>query len=196
MHPPASRRWNVRARRSAFTLLEVMVSTMLIAVAMGSILVMNARAARILRASREVAAASQVLQQRIEMLRERPWAEVSGSQALVSLMRKATDSEAEMANSNLTERLKVTVPQSAAEGFAETKRTFTIVRSSSGVVAEGAGDFSTEPTLLFEGTAVWRDQGGVHQRALRTVVCRHGLTRSGVVGTVLGQPGARVTTVP
>ncbi len=186
----------MRASTGAFTLLEVMVSTMLIAVAMGSILVMNARASRILRASREVAAASQVLQQRIEMIRERPWAEVSGAQALVTLMKKATDSEAEMANSNLTERLKVTVPRPAADGFSETKHTFTISRSAAGVAIEGTGDFSNEPTLLFEGTAVWRDQSGVHQRALRTIVCRHGLTRSGVVGTVLGQPGARVTAGP
>src|SRR5437868_7017336 len=59
--------------RRAFTLMEVMVSTLLISIAMGNILMMNLRAVRILKASREVAAASQMLQQRVEIVRDRPW---------------------------------------------------------------------------------------------------------------------------
>jgi len=177
----------------AFTLMEVMVSTLLISIAMGNILMMNLRAVRILKASREVAAASQILQQRVEIVRDRPWSEVSGSKAMAVLMKTPTDSEAELNGTHVTERLKVTVPKASEAGLVETERSFTISRSDGNVVIEQAGDFMSEPTLLLEGTTTWRDQSGVHQRVLRTVVCRFGLTRSGIVGTVIGRPGSRVS---
>ncbi len=166
---------------------------MLICLAMGSILMMSMRASKLLRASREVAAASQMLQQRIEMIRERKWSEVSGSKALAVLMQTPTDSEAEMSGTRLTERMKVTVPQASANGLAETDQFFSVSRSAGKVVSEGSGDFGTEPTLLFEGTATWSDSSGVHQRVLRTVICRFGLTRSGIVGTLVGRPSSRVS---
>lgn len=168
----------------------------LITVSMGSILAMNVRAAKILRASREVTATSQMLQQRIEMVRDRSWSEVAGSQALAALMGTPTDSEAEMSGTNLTERMKVTVPKATAEGLQETDRSFSVSRSEKRVAVEQSGDFGTEPTLLFEGTATWRDSAGVRQRVLRTVVCRFGLTRSGIVGTVVGRPASRVPSKP
>ncbi len=168
-----------------------MVCTALIAVAMGNILVMNVRAARLLQASREVAATSQVLQQRVEIVRDRPWIEVSSSARMALVMQMAADSEAELGNAHFTERLKVTVPTAAGDGLRETSRFFTVSRVEGNVTVDSADDFSAEPTLLLEGTAVWRDSSGVHQRVLRSVVCRYGLTRGGIVGTVLGRPGSR-----
>lgn len=165
-----------------------MVSILLIVLSMGSILMMNLRAARLLRASREVAAASQMLQQRVEMARDRPWSEVASSQALATLMQKPTDSEPEMTDSNVAERWRVTVPKPTAEGLAETDRSLSILRSAGKVSVEESADFTAEATLLFEGTTTWRDTTGVHQRVLRTVICRFGLTRSGIVGTVIGRP--------
>ncbi|MEO6786944.1 MAG: hypothetical protein ABI318_12500 [Chthoniobacteraceae bacterium] len=196
MRPLVSDRRNCTRGRQAFTLLEVMVSSLLICVAMGSILMMNVRASKILRTSREVAASSQMLQQRVEMIREHTWSEVAGSAALSALMNTPTDSEAEMSGINLTERMKVTVPKASAAGLVETGQFFSVSRSDGNVVCEGSGDFGAEPTLLFEGTATWRDSSGVHQRDLRTVVCRFGLTRCGIVGTVLGRPGSRVSSSP
>ena len=191
MRPLFSDRRNCGSR--AFTLLEVTVSCLLIALAMGSILMMSMRSSRLVRASREVAATSQMLQQRVEMIRDRKWSEVSGSLALAALMATPTDSEAEMSGSRLTERMKVTVPKASTTGLVESDRTFTVSRSEGRVVTEGSGDFGAEPTLLFEGTATWSDSSGVHQRVLRTVICRFGLTRGGIVGTVLGRPSSRVS---
>ena len=193
MRSPAFHLRNTVRRGHAFTLMEVMVSTLLICIAMGNILMMNMRAARILRASREVAATSQMLQQRVEMIRDRSWSEVSGSKAMAALMKTPTDSEAEVNGSHVTERLTVTVPKASEAGLVETERCFTVCRTDGDVVVEQSGDFNSEPTLLLEGTATWRDQAGVHQRVLRTVVCRFGLTRSGIVGTVIGRPGSRVS---
>ncbi len=193
MRPHDSARKNRTFRSGAFTLAEVMVCILLIVLSMGSILMMNLRSAKILRASREVAAASQMLQQRVEMARDRSWSEVASSQALAALMQTATDSEPEMSASNVSERMTVTVPKATADGLVETDRSMSILRSAGKVSVEKSGDFTAEPTLLFEGTATWRDTAGVHQRVLRTVICRFGLTRSGIVGTVIGRPGSQRT---
>ena len=185
------------ARRGhAFTLMEVMVSALLISIAMGNILMMNMRSAKILRASRELAAASQMLQQRVEMVRDRSWSEVASSKAMAALMKSPTDSEAEINGARVTERLTVTVPKASMAGLVETDRCFTVCRTDGAVTVEQSGDFNSEPTLLLEGTATWHDQAGVHQRVLRTVVCRFGLTRSGIVGTVIGRPSSRVSSGP
>src|SRR5205823_784634 len=116
MRPLVSRR-NYPSGSRAFTVLEVTVSTMLICLAMGSILMMSMRASKLLRASREVAAGSQMLQQRVEMIRERKWSDVAGSRAIAALMQTPTDSEAEMSGTRLTERMKVTVPKASANGL-------------------------------------------------------------------------------
>lgn len=203
MPTPAAKRSHFSLRRirphraRGFTLAEVMISILLIVVSMGSILMMNVRAAKILRASREVAATSQILQQRVEMARDQPWSGVTSAKAFAVLMQTPTDSEAEMTDPQFSEQMRVTVPKPTADGLAETSRSFSILRSKGRVTVEQADDFSTEPTLLFQGTVTWRDTSGVHQRVLRTVVCRYGLTHSGIVGTVIGRPGsAREASAP
>ncbi len=174
-----------------------MVSVLLIVVSMGSILVMNMRASRILRNSREVAATSQILQQRIEMARDQPWAAVASAKALAVLMQTPTDSAAEISDPQFSEQMRVTVPKPTAAGLVETARSFSVVRTRGRVTIEHADDLTAEPTLLFQGTVIWRDPTGPHQRVLRTVICRFGLTHSGIVGTVIGRPGsARTASVP
>lgn len=182
--------------RDAFSLIEVLVSTLIMSVAMGNIVMMSMRASAALRASREAAATSQLLQQRIEMIRDRPWPEVSGSQALAALMKTPTDSESELSDSQLTETMRVTVPAASDAGLVESDRFLSVRRKGGVVVIEQDGDFAAEPTLLFEGSVSWRDQAGMHRRAVRTVVCRFGLTRYGVLGSVLGRPGSRVSPAP
>ncbi len=187
------RRFN-RYRRFAFVQLEVLISILLISMGMASIVGAFIRSAKILRASREVAAASQVLQQRIEMIRDQPWNEIVRSDTMAELMGTPTNSEAELPGANLTEILKVTVPVNAKNGgVTETDREYSIRRENGTVTVLASGDFSEEPTLLFEGTARWQDKVGWHERVLRTVICRMGLTRSGIVGATLGLPGNRVS---
>jgi Tfp pilus assembly protein PilV len=177
-------------RRSAFTIMEVLVAALLIALAIGSIMTMNVKAFHVLRASRMAAAGSQVLQQRIEVIRDRTWAEVSNSSAIVSLLSQPADSEVELADPEFIETMKVTVPQPGPSGLAETARSFTVQRIHGRATASQVDDFSREPTLFFEGTVTWHDHSGAHVRNLRTAVCRIGLTRSGVAGSVLGRVGA------
>lgn len=174
--------------------MEVMVSTMLICMCVGSIVAMNVSAAKVLRASRDAAATSQILQQRMETIRERPWNQVATSTGIAALLQAPAQSEAELGDSQLTETMKVTVPASTADGLGETSRFFSLRRAGGLVQVEQAGDFSGERTLLYEGQVTWHDTAGVHQRALRTIICQVGLTRAGILGTVLGRPGSQVET--
>lgn len=67
-----------------------MISTLLVCVGIGSIMAMNSRSFHTLRATRQTAAASQILQERVESMREKPWAEIASSDALVRLMNRPT----------------------------------------------------------------------------------------------------------
>gem|GEM_PF-2160868 len=170
--------------------MEVLISALLISMAVGSIVALSARSARALRYSRQTSAASQILQQRIEMVRGANWAEVTSSMAVARLMEKAAASEAELADSTLMEYLEVTVPKASPQGLVETEKSFSVRRTGGTASIEHSGDFTGEQTLLYQTTVTWRDQTGLHRRSLRTIVCRNGLTRSGTVGTVLGRPGS------
>lgn len=190
MHSAAQHHFADPHARSAFTIMEVLVAALLIALCTGSIMAMNVKAFHVLRASRMAAAASQILQQRIEVVRDRSWTEASNSGAIVSLLNKPADSEAELADPTVVETMKVTVPQPGVNGLAETTRSFTVRRANGAATALQTADFSAQPTLFFEGTVTWHDHSGAHTRSLRTAVCRIGLTRSGVAGSVLGRAGA------
>jgi Tfp pilus assembly protein PilV len=170
--------------------MEVLISALLIAISMGSILTMNIQSIDTLRASHEAAATSQVLQQRVEMIRKKTWAEISSSTGVAAVMRTGTQSEIELADSHMSETMKVSAPQSTAGGPAASTNFFVVRRAENAVEIVQAGDFAQEPTLFFEGTITWRDRSGVHQRMLRSIICRAGLTRAGLYGSVLGRPGS------
>jgi Tfp pilus assembly protein PilV len=179
-HPPPD---------AGFTIIELLVSAVLIALAVGSIMSMNTQSMHTLRDSHLAAAGSQVLQQRVEMMRALAWPDITNTAALADLMATATESEREMAEANLTEKITVTVPAEATGPAVDGASSFNIVRRD-GVVTSGApGDFVAQPTLLFEGAVSWTDSTGAHARTLRTVICRNGLTRAGIFGSSLGRAG-------
>jgi Tfp pilus assembly protein PilV len=178
-----------RLRPAGFTILEVLVSAVLIALAVASIMGMNTQSMRALRSSHFAAASSQVLQQRVEMMRAKPWPEIASTIALAALMAKPTDSEREMAEASLVENIEVSLPLDASDRAAPSTSSFTILRSGGTVTAGVDCDFAQYSTLVFDGTVTWRDDSGVHSRSLRTVICRDGLTRGGVFGSSLGRPG-------
>ena len=176
---------------AAFTILEVLIAALLICIALGGILEMNTRSIHILRSTRQVAASSLILQQRMEMIRARPWPEISNSTALAQLMGAATDSEAELADAGCMESIKVSVAETSAAGTVDGGRYFTILRQRGTAEVQDAADFGKQSTLLFEDWVTWRDLHGVHERKLRTIICRAGLTRSGIFGSPLGRPVPR-----
>jgi hypothetical protein len=186
---------NSRNRR-AFTILEVLAAAALIALAMGSIMAINTHAVHTLRATRQAAASSQVLQQRVEMIRAKPWPQVSSSTALTQLMSAPTESEKELTDAHMTETLKVIVPVASANGPTASATSFSVRRQDGVASPDRDLDLGAQPTLLFEGTLTWRDVHGVHARTLRTMICRAGLTRSGIFGSPLGRAGGSAPPLP
>jgi hypothetical protein len=185
-----------RAAAKAFTIVEVLVSAVLILLALGSILAINTKSMHTLRATRQAAASSQILQQRVEAIRGKPWPEISNSAILKDLIERPAESEKELADFNLTEFINVSVPATTEAGAMDAGESFSIRRQNGRVRVITPGDFGKETTLLFESTISWRDVQGSHERKLRTIICRAGLTRSGVFGSSLGRPGPGIPNSP
>jgi Tfp pilus assembly protein PilV len=183
-----------RVSRSSFraeagiTIIEVMIAALLIGLATGSIMEINAHSLRILQSSHLAAAASQVLQQRVEMLRRATWPELSNDIALAKLMATATESEVELVPAQVTETLTLSVPQDPPTGPQGGSTSVALSRTRGAVTVGQTGDLGTEPSLLVENGIVWKDMTGTHQRSLRTVICRAGLTRNGIFGSSIGRP--------
>jgi type II secretory pathway pseudopilin PulG len=187
---------STRADANAFTILEVLVAAFLIALAMGSIMAINTHAVQTLRATRQAAASSQVLQQRIEMVRGKPWPEVSSSAALQVLMSTATESEKELTDAQMIETVKVTVPVPSPNGPTAGATAFSVRRQNGVASADIPLDLGVQPALLFEGSLTWHDPHGLHRRFVRSMICRAGLTRSGIFGSPLGRAGGNTPSLP
>jgi len=171
---------------SGVTIVEVLVAALLIFLALGSTLAMNTRSIHVLRSTRQAVASSQMLQQRIEAIRNKPWPEISNATALAKLMRVPTDSESELADNACTEFISISVPD-ALGGEAAGARAFSLMRQRGIVTVTEDGDLGAESMLLVNVT--------LQQRLLRTILCRSGLTRSGLFGSTLGRPPAPATTL-
>jgi hypothetical protein len=170
-------------------MVEVLVAALLIFLALTGILSMNTRSIHLLRATKHAVASSQMLQQRIETIRDKPWPEISNATALAAVMRVPTDSEKELADSGCTEFISVSVPD-ALGGERQGSRAFTLQRKHGVVRIDEDGDLGKESMLLVSVSLQWRDVHRPLQRTLRTVVCRTGLTRSGIFGSTVGRPAA------
>lgn len=176
--------------KGGFTLMEMMVSALLITAGLGSVLTINAKTVHTLRATRQAAVASQILQQRVEMLRDKPWPRIASAAALAHTMGAATESEAELAAGKIDEVLTISLVAPSATGPTEAGRSFRVRRKDGAVQIEQDDDLGSEATLLVSSSIDWKDPNGSHQRNLRTIICRAGLTRSGIFGSGLGRPAS------
>lgn len=173
---------------AAFTILEVMISAVLILISLGSILAMNAKSMHALRATRQAAAGSQVLQQRIEAIRAQVWPEVSNSTAMARLMSAPTNAEKELSDTGFIETVRISAAPPIG-GAIDEERTYEVRRQRDTARVVKTGDLGSDMALLIESTIAWSDVQGSHERRLRTLICRSGLTRSGIYGSALGRIG-------
>lgn len=170
-------------------MVEVMISIVLVTIALGNIFGITTQSLHALRTTRQVAGSSRVLQQRIEMIRAKPWSEISNATALATLMQTPTESERELTDAGLVETVTVTVAQTPGVAPVGSPASFRVDRRSGAGRVCVMGDLGTQPVLLVEVTANWQNLRGTQQRQLRTFVCRTGLTRSGVFGSAVGRAG-------
>jgi hypothetical protein len=174
--------------RGGFTILELLFSCLLIALSVGSIMSMNIRSIDTLRASHQTAAASQILQERVELMRKTPWVQVACSAGLVRLMGQALPSESEIADGAVIERVNISVPQDTEQGPEPGTASFRVMRSNGAASVEMANDFTNQQAIFVEDSVTWHDHSGEHMRTLRTIICSAGLTRSGIFGSQVGRP--------
>lgn len=170
-------------------MVEVLVAALLIFLSLGGILAMNTRSIHLLRSTRQALATSQMLQQRMESLRNKPWPEISNATAMAVLMRTPTESEKELADPDCTEFLTISVPD-ALGAPASGARAFSVQRQRGVVTVIDDADLGAESMLLVNASLQWRGVHGIQQRMLRTILCRNGLTRTGIFGSTLGRPAA------
>ncbi len=177
-----------RSARRGFTILELLVSCALIAVSVGSIMSMNIQCIDTLRASHQTAAASQILQERVELLRKTPWVQVACSTGLAGLMSHGSPSESEIADDAMIEEVQVSVPQATNAGPVPGTVSFRVQRTNGAATVEVADDYTAEQAIFVQDTVTWHDHAGPHVRTLKTIICSAGLTRSGVFGSQIGRP--------
>ncbi len=175
-------------RRDGVTMVEVMVSVVLVALGLGNIFAITTQSLQAVRTTRQVAGASRVLQQRIEMIRGKAWPEIANATALAGLLEVGTESERELADADLVETIMVSVPPVPGTSTPASAVSFSVERRARAGRVVADGDLEDEPVLMVEITAAWRNVRGPQQRQLRTLISRSGLTRSGVFGSAFGKP--------
>jgi hypothetical protein len=177
-------------RECGVTIIEVLASAMLIFLGLGGIFAMNTQSLEILRSTRLLANGSQILQERMETLRNLPWPEVANAQAVAeSVFSTTAPSAAELGNANLVETVIFAVPSTPGVPSSD-NNTFVVRRRNNRVQIIQAGDFTSQPLLLVDMTVSWQDRRATKQRELKTIIYRNGLTRSGIFGSAFGRPAS------
>ncbi len=170
-------------------MVEVLISALLIFLALGGIMSMNVRSIHLLRTTHQATATSQMLQQRIENLRSKTWPEISNGAALARLISVPPESEREIADVDFVESLTVSVPDTMGQEQTSGPK-LRLNRQHGHVQLLEDGDLGAERTLLVSISLQWNDATRAQNRFLKTIVCRTGLTQTGIGGGVLGHPAS------
>ena len=184
------------SRESGVTIIELLASALLIFLGLGGIFAMNTQSLEILRSTRLLSNGSQILQERIETLRSLPWPEIANSQALSQTVYGIpAPSAAELNNASLVETVIFSVPSTPGQPSLD-NNTFIIRRMNGVVRVIQGGDFTAQSLLLVDMTVSWQDRSGTKQRQIKTIICRDGLTRSGIFGSAFGRPATVASSSP
>jgi Tfp pilus assembly protein PilV len=168
------------------TIVEVLCSAVLILLGLAAVFGINSQSLQILRRSQQAAAASQILQERIEAMRTHAWPEVSRGSAVATWWKIPTESAPDLADAAPTETL--TVSPASSPGAANPRTdSFAIERRAGSVQVLREADLTGERLLLVELKITWREQQRTMERRLRTIIGRAGLTRSGIFGSAFGR---------
>lgn len=177
-----------RQDAAGVTIVEVLIAAVMIFIGLGSIFEMNTQSIQLLRATHLTAASTQMLQERVEVLRSKPWPEVSNSDALAILMQTPAPSEKELVAPNLTETMSVSAPQIVNGQIAANAPVFQVRRQNGAVKILQSGDLGMQSLLLADILITWGATQNPQERKLRVILSRTGLTRSGIFGSVFGRP--------
>lgn len=181
--------------QSGVTIIEVLASALLIFLGLGAIFAMNTQSLRILYSTRMLANGTQILQERMEAMRNHPWPEVADAPALAALFQTSASSEGDLGSANITELVTVSIPDTPGTPKVDNS-SFQLRRHDGKVDVVESADLTAQPLLLVDLTISWREHGETKQRELRSIIGRTGLTRSGIFGSAFGRPAITASTTP
>ena len=174
--------------QAGVTIVEVLLSSVLIFIGLGSIFEMNTHSIELLRATHLTAASTQMLQERAESIRSKAWPEMSNARALAILMQTPAQSEGEMSAPALTETITMSAPQTVNGQIIPNGKSFQAQRQKGQVRILQDADLGSAPLLLADILLTWGSLPHVQKREMRVIICRTGLTRSGIFGSAFGRP--------
>lgn len=159
-----------RRKRSAlagFTLAEVLIAVVVVATALGGLYGSVQQAGRVVRMGKEIAQASELLQQRIEALRYAPpWSNITTATGIQSVAAGATGVSANF--SNVTETFTVSDYPSGSS--------LTVTRSPAGTFSNNGADLSSSRCVKVTVAATWTGIGNVQRsRQLSTIITKGGI---------------------
>lgn len=155
-------------QQAAFTLSETMMSIAVTAISLAAFFAATSQAVRIVRSGKEIAAASQILQQRIETFRYAPpWSRATTPEGVASMVKNAA-----AAPSSFPEAAETfTVAPYPAGGEA-----LVVTRNSDGTVTSSGPSLIAEKCVQIRATVTWTGVGGVKRtREMSTILTKGGL---------------------
>jgi type II secretory pathway pseudopilin PulG len=158
-----------RPRHAAgFTLAETLISIAITVLSLAAFFAATGQAIRIVRSGKEIAAASQMLQQRIETFRySHPWTNVTTETGISNLVK--TDASTASTFSNATETFTI-VPYPAGG------TPLVVTRSPQGAIASSGPSLATEKCVRVTAAVTWTGNGGVQRtREVSTIMTKGGL---------------------
>jgi Tfp pilus assembly protein PilV len=162
-----------KAASAGFTLLENVIACTVIAIGLAGTYLVNGQCMSVLRMAKDEAAASQVLQQRVENLRIANWQRISSPTWIRdNILNAPADGGASLAS--LSENVSVT----PYNGTLTTTNTFTRTGSTA---AAGSGNASlvTESavTVTWDVTWIGIPKGKIHTREIVAVLGKGGIAK-------------------
>lgn len=153
---------------SAFTLSETLISIAVTLISLVAFFAATGQAIRIVRSGKEIAAASQMLQQRIETFRYAPpWTNATTPEGISNLIKTAAATASTFQDA--TETFTVTPYPAGGPPLV-------VTRSSKGVISSTGPSMSGEKCVQFTASVSWTGLGGSpRSRQVSTIMTKGGL---------------------
>lgn len=157
-----------RRLRGGFTLVETMIAMMVTAMCLLGLYGASSQAIRIVRTGKQIAAASQMLQQRIEYFRYTPpWSNITTAAGITALVTGATTTAANFPNATET----FTVSPYPAGGTP-----LVVTRGPSGAITSSGSDLPAQTCVKLTVTVTWNGIGGSpRSRQVSTIMTKGGI---------------------
>jgi hypothetical protein len=154
-------------KEAGFTLADTVIAAGVAVAALAGFYASTQQAGRVLRMGKEVAAATEMLQERIEALRYAPpWGNVTTAAGISTVAAAATGISANFRN--VTETFTV-------QGYPSGS-TLTVTRSPSGTFSNNGVDLSATTCVKVTVKATWTGVGNVKRtRQLSTIIAKGGI---------------------